>query len=62
MYNQSKRTRNNPINSNTNNGREMKNIPINMDRFLLQFNGIKFFLGGTIFLREIMYTCKIKND
>ena len=41
MYSWSKNT---PINSNTNYGREMKHVPINMDYCLLQFGALKFFL------------------
>ena len=37
--------RNVPINSNTNNRRKIKLVPLNMDNCLLQFDTLKFFLG-----------------
>ena len=40
-----RKTQNTPFNSNPNNHREMKLVPINMDHCLLQFDPLKFFLG-----------------
>ena len=44
QYNRSKK-RNTPIYFNTNNGTEMKLVPIIMDYCVLQFDALKFFLG-----------------